>query len=142
MFAATDWYFAKWMQTKCDRFGLHKSLRLACKYIRQNRPHLESSNHSVMINPNLTPPVLAKNMTALPSRVPERLQNNSPIVNAHSICLNLERSLQNDIDEGRTWQHDLLSNPWLPYPLSVDPSRNRRCLHRGHFVPRRFCPLI
>jgi len=41
-----------------------------------------------MINPNLglTPPVLAKNMTALPSRIPERLQNNSPIVNAYNIA--------------------------------------------------------
>ena len=130
---------------KCDRFGLHKSLRL------QNRPHLEKEKLQVipslrLHNPKHNPPVLAKNMTALPSQVPKRLQNNSHVVKAYIIRLELERSLQNDIDdsEGKNLKierkHDLLSNPWLPCPPSADTSRNRICLHRDHFLRRRFCP--
>lgn len=41
-------------------------------------------------------------MAALPEQVPERLQNNSHIVDAYKICLNLERSLQNDIDKEKS----------------------------------------
>lgn len=57
-------------------------------------------------------------MTALPEQVPERLQNNSHIVDAYKICLNLERSLQNDIDKEKSLKVE--RSIFLPTPHGIN----------------------
>jgi hypothetical protein len=52
--------------------------------------------------------VSVTNMTSLPPKVPQRLQDNAHVVNAYNICLRLEASLQQAVINGDNVGNDII----------------------------------